>query len=187
MSRNPATSAHIIDPAQPAKRAKPRWRWLAISLGGVALLATSFAKPRPVLLWNASDSAPIGLYMLRANQPLVRGDMVAATLAEPYRSLAYTRRYLPRDVPLIKQIAAVSGDTVCAQGDNIIINQRRVTQRKRSDAQARALPRWQGCIRLGARQYFLLMNKHPASFDGRYFGVTDAQNIIGKVRLLWPD
>lgn len=129
----------------------------------------------------------MGLYTVQTDQPLARGDMVAATLVEPYRSLAITRRYLPSEVPLIKRIAAVSGDTVCAKADQIIINQRRVAVRKRIDTQKRALPYWQGCIKLGVRQYFLLMEKHAASFDGRYFGIIEAQNIIGKVRLLWPD
>jgi type IV secretory pathway protease TraF len=25
----------------------------------------------------------------------------------------------------------------------------------------------------------------PASFDGRYFGVTEGRDIVGKARLLW--
>jgi conjugative transfer signal peptidase TraF len=182
-----STSSQPARTASAAIRRTPRWRWLAIAAGGVALLGASSLKPRPLLIWNGSNSAPTGLYSVRTDQRLARGDMVAATLAEPHRSLAAARRYLPSEVPLIKRIAAVSGDTVCAKGDHIIINQRRVAVRKRVDPQHRALPYWEGCIQLSARQYFLLMDKHPNSFDGRYFGITEAQNIIGKVRLLWPD
>lgn len=179
--------------SQPARTASaaivrtPRRRWLAITAGGIALLGASSLKPRPLLIWNGSDSAPMGLYTVRTDQPLARGDMVAARLAEPYRSLAAARRYLPSEVPLIKRIAAVSSDTVCAKGDHIIINQRPVAVRKRVDPQRRSLPYWEGCIQLSGKQYFLLMDKHPNSFDGRYFGITVAQNIIGKVRLLWPE
>lgn len=187
MNRALSTSRQPARATSAAIRRTPRWRWLAITAGGVALLGVSSLKPRPLLIWNGSNSAPIGLYTVRADQPLARGDMVAARLAEPYRSLAAARRYLPSEVPLIKRIAAVSGDTVCAQGDHIIINQRRVAVRKRVDPQHRALPYWEGCILLGAGHYFLLMEKHPNSFDGRYFGLTEAHNIIGKVRLLWPD
>ena len=32
----------------------------------------------------------------------------------------------------------------------------------------------------------LLLNPAPDSFDGRYFGVTQGRDIIGKARLLWP-
>lgn len=187
MNRALSTSRQPARTASAATRRTPRWRWLLVAACGVALLGASTLKQRPLLIWNGSSSAPIGLYTVRTDKPLARGDMVAATLAEPYRSLAAARRYLPSEVPLIKRIAAVSGDTVCAQGDHIIINQRRVAVRKRIDPQNRALPYWQGCIQLGARHYFLLMEPHPDSFDGRYFGLTEARNIIGKVRLLWPD
>ena len=175
---------------QPARTAivrTSRWRWLVVAAGGIALLGASTLKQRPLLIWNGSNSAPTGLYTVRTDQPPARGDMVAARLAEPYRSLAAARRYLPSEIPLIKRIAAVSGDTVCAKRDHIIINQRRVAVRKRVDPQHRALPYGEGCIQLSAKQYFLLMDKHPNSFDGRYFGLTEAQNIIGKVRFLWPD
>ena len=32
---------------------------------------------------------------------------------------------------------------------------------------------------------FLLMAEAPASFDGRYFGVTKVSDIVGKAHLLW--
>ena len=41
-----------------------------------------------------------------------------------------------------------------------------------------------GCVRLRGDQRFLLMDA-PASFDGRYFGVTEGTDIVGKARLLW--
>jgi type IV secretory pathway protease TraF len=47
------------------------------------------------------------------------------------------------------------------------------------------MPRWQGCIRLRSGQYFLLMTDSPASFDGRYFGISTASDIIGPAWLIW--
>jgi type IV secretory pathway protease TraF len=29
------------------------------------------------------------------------------------------------------------------------------------------------------------MEEHPASFDGRYFGITAPQDVIGKATLIW--
>ena len=37
---------------------------------------------------------------------------------------------------------------------------------------------------LRGRQLFLLMDS-PSSFDGRYFGSTDGEDVIGKATLLW--
>jgi type IV secretory pathway protease TraF len=45
---------------------------------------------------------------------------------------------------------------------------------------------WSGCVRLRGRQLFLLMAGSPASFDGRYFGVTEGGLVVGRARLLWP-
>jgi type IV secretory pathway protease TraF len=41
-------------------------------------------------------------------------------------------------------------------------------------------------VRLRAHERFLLMTTSSASFDGRYFGVTDSSDVVGKARLLWP-
>ena len=56
-------------------------RYLAATLGSATLFASLFAavawlSPRPRLLWNASASAPIGLYSVEAAPPAV-GDLVA--------------------------------------------------------------------------------------------------------------
>ena len=46
------------------------------------------------------------------------------------------------------------------------------------------MPQWQGGVTLrdGA---LLLMMDDPASFDGRYFGPTEAGDIVGTARLIW--
>ena len=140
--------------------------------------------PRPRLIWNASASAPIGLYGIIIGKPLARGDMVAARLFEPYRTFAAQRRYLPVGVPLIKRVAAAAGESVCARGRHVRVNGRLVALRRRRDEGGRLLPWWEGCRRLGPGELFLLMN-NPASFDGRYFGSISERQVIGKARLLW--
>lgn len=99
--------------------------------------------------------------------------------------MAARRHYIPANVPLVKRVAAGPGDEVCAQGQDISINGQRVTHRQIRDGQNRIMPAWQGCLRLRGRQYFLMMSGHPASFDGRYFGLTDEHLLLGKARLLW--
>ena len=155
-----------------------------VGAGAACLLATIALPPAPRLLWNASASAPEGLYAVSPGASPAPGDMVIAWAPEPYRRLAATRHYLPINVPLVKRVAASAGDQVCAIGTDITINGRRVAERRAVDGADRPMPRWTGCVRLRGSQLFLLTND-PASFDGRYFGVTEGEDVIGKARLLW--
>ena len=148
------------------------------------LVASALWRPPMLLVWNASASAPVGLYRLRVDAPVRRRDMVIAWTPEPVRSLAARRHYLPANVPLVKRVAAVAGDRVCAIGKIISINGRRVATRRRSDAAGRPMPWWSGCRDLRHGEYFLLMD-NPLSFDGRYFGITRRQELVGRAVLLW--
>ncbi|GAM00315.1 S26 family signal peptidase [Sphingomonas parapaucimobilis] len=166
-------------------RHRRRVRRIGIGAVGIAVLLSTVAlPPAPRLVWNASASAPIGLYAVAPGIAAQPGDMVVARLPEPYRRLAATRRYLPLNVPLVKRVAAAPGDDVCALGPLIFVNGRPVAKRLDVDRAGRPLPHWSGCRRLRGDQRFLLMDA-PASFDGRYFGVTEGVDIIGKARLLW--
>ncbi|MET3711744.1 conjugative transfer signal peptidase TraF [Sphingomonas trueperi] len=160
-------------------------RAAAIGLGTGLLVLTIAVPPSPRLVWNASASAPIGLYAVDPRASVQAGDMVVARLPERWRVLAARRRYLPANVPLVKQVAAVAGDQVCAVGAHVRVNGRRVAERRSADGAGRPLPWWHGCIRLRQGQFFLLMPGSPASFDGRYFGPTEGAQVIGKAILLW--
>jgi len=170
--------------AAKTRRSRLRRR-IVIAGGGIAVLLASIAlPPAPRLVWNASASAPIGLYAVTPGASAEPGDMVVARVPEPFRRLAAERRYLPMNVPLVKRVAAYAGDEVCALGQEIFVNGRWTAERRLADGQGRSMPMWSGCIRLHGRQLFLLMD-NPASFDGRYFGATEGRDIIGKARLLW--
>jgi conjugative transfer signal peptidase TraF len=162
-----------------------RWRiGVMAALASIPCAATLFYSPQPLLLWNASASTPRGLYRVFPGGGVRRGDNVVARLVEPYRSIAARRGYLPRGVPLVKRIAAVPGDRVCAQGALVSINGKMAAVRKSLDALGRALPAWSGCRDLDAAEY-LLLGDNPWSFDGRYFGTMDKRDIIGRAVLLW--
>lgn len=158
---------------------------ITLSALGCAIAATIAFPPRPLLIWNASASAPIGLYGITGPDGIRKGDMVIARLREPYRSLAAERHYLPANVPLVKRVAALPGDRVCAHGSDIFVNGKPIAARRRIDARDRAMPWWSGCVRLGTTQLLLLMSNSPASFDARYFGPSDRRDVIGRARALW--
>lgn len=161
-------------------------RWALVCSGiVVALAVTLLAPPRARLVWNASASAPVGLYAVGDRAEFVRGDMVIARVPGEFRMFAARRHYLPANVPLVKRVAAAAGDEVCAAGARVTVNGRVVAVRLDRDGAGRPMPWWSGCAKLGAGEYFLLMADSAASFDGRYFGVSEVRDIVGKARLLW--
>lgn len=168
------------------RRRRRRRLALAAVIGctAVPLTASTVWDPPVLLVWNASASAPIGLYRLRAGEPIRRGDMVVAWTPEPARMLAAQRHYLPANVPLVKRVAAAAGDRVCAVGREISINGKPVAVRQGSDGAGRPMPWWSGCRQLRRHEYFLLMDS-DLSFDGRYFGVTQNGDVLGRAELLW--
>lgn len=149
-----------------------------------ALIASMLWQPRPLLVWNASASAPVGLYLVTSPHDIRAGEMVIAWTPEPARSLAAERRYLPSNVPLVKRVGAVAGDRVCAIGEAIWVNGRHVGARRGVDGAGRPMPAWTGCHELIAGEYFLLMES-ANSFDGRYFGATRREDLVGRAVLLW--
>lgn len=173
-----------VDSWRPARKRLDRR--LQIGAAGVALFALSaMLQPRPLLVWNASASAPVGLYFIWPGGRPSQHDMVVARLASPWRDMAAQRHYLPENVPLVKRVAAVSGDLVCAAGNKVFVNGKLVAERLRRDPRARILPWWDGCHRLRDDELFLLMPGQKSSFDGRYFGVTRARDVLGTAWLLW--
>lgn len=165
--------------------------WRQIGPVGVALAACAclcgplLIHPSPRLLWNASASSPTGLYRVTPSAIIRRGDSVVAWAPEWARRLAAARGYLPVSVPLVKQVAAVAGDRLCASGTAIFINGRAAAMRRSRDPTGRPMPWWAGCHRLRPGELFLLNAKVPQAFDGRYFGVTSNRDVIGTARLLW--
>jgi conjugative transfer signal peptidase TraF len=139
-----------------------------------------------VLVWNATESSRVGLYAVAPAQGLRVGDTAIAWPPEQARRLASLRHYLPTDVPLVKRVSAVAGDRVCATGAAVAVNGHAAALRLSRDPSGRPMPWWTGCRRLRPGELFLLSPAGPLAFDGRYFGVTRADQVVGKARLLWP-
>jgi conjugative transfer signal peptidase TraF len=150
-----------------------------------ATAATMLWPPRPALVWNLSASSPLGLYRVTAPGQVRPGETVVAWPPAAARRLAAERRYLPANVPLVKEVAAAAGDRVCALGEIVTVNGRFAALRWREDPSGRPLPWWSGCVRLDGDQLLLLMRGGGDSFDGRYFGVTSRRQLVGRARHLW--
>jgi conjugative transfer signal peptidase TraF len=149
---------------------------------GVLAIASSQTS-RPILLWNASPSVPVGLYRLVVRTP-AKGELVAIRLPEPVRSLGAERGYLGAQALIIKPIAAGPGDVVCRRAATVTINGRFVAVAHSSDAAGRPMPRWSGCRVLGLGEVFVL-SAVLESFDSRYFGPIDRVHVLGVGQPLW--
>lgn len=135
------------------------------------------------LIWNRTSSAPEGLYWRRNSHP-ARGDWVIVSPESPMAVWAEAREFTGRDWPLIKRVAAKKGDRVCRSGAQILINQVPVARALATDSSGESLPVWEGCKLLSDAEYFLV-NAHPASLDGRYFGPTAATDSTGVAVPIW--
>ncbi len=155
-----------------------------MKVGISAVIMSLIGPSRPALVYNASASVPLGYYRVTDPLPLKVGDLVLLHTPASVRQLADQRRYLPKTVPMIKHIAAMSGDTVCADEDVILINGQPSVKRLRKDSLGRVMPWWNGCHTLSTGEVFVLNPDVPQSFDGRYFGVVSTKLIIGKLRPL---
>ena len=159
--------------------------WASIALAATLAVGTTVLRdPRPLLLWNASASSPVGLYAIGSPAKVHVGELVVAWAPGRARRLAAVRAYLPFQVPLVKAVAAAGADRVCARGRRILVNGRLVAVRRRNDPSGRPMPWWSGCVRLAPGDLFLLSGADPLAFDGRYFGPTRAVDLVGTARLL---
>ncbi len=148
---------------------------LAISgFGAVALLA-----PHPRLLWNATASAPTGLYRLTPDAHPPVGTLVAVMPPAALAEFMASRRYLPSGVPLLKHVAGKVGDRICRHGRRVSVDGRAVAIAQPHDRHGRPLPLWGGCRRLGRHDLFLL-NGAPDSLDSRYFGPIPDAGLLGR-------
>ena len=188
MPKAPAPLLEWVPPLTRQSRFRRRPILLLITIGtglmGAATVLDYLICPAPRLVWNASASAPIGLWRVHPGVPLARGDMVLAHMPARVRQLAASRHYIPANVPLLKRIVARDGDDVCALGDAIYVNGAPVAKRLVRDRMGRILPGWVGCETLGGGRLFLLMDRAD-SFDSRYFGPLEPEAIIGKANPLW--
>src|SRR5260221_2565540 len=130
-----------------------------VGLTVLAVLAVAWpilAAPVPILIYNASASAPLGFYRLVPGA-VRRGDFALAHLPYPVARFAAARDYLPLSVSLVKRVAAVAGDRVCAGSSAIRINDQAVALVLARDGQGRPLTAWQGCRKLADDEGFLLL------------------------------
>lgn len=155
---------------------------LGVSTLAIAMLAAPAAVSSAVLVWNMSPSAPAGLYSIEHDKWEV-GDRVAVRPAALLADDLDRRQILPTGKLLLKRVVAGEGDVVCREAESVTVNGAVVATARGASAVGEPLPAWGGCTMLKASEVFLLGDT-AASYDGRYFGVTAAQDVLGRVRMV---
>lgn len=149
--------------------------------------ALSLVHVAPRLVWNASASAPVGLYTIGASTQLKVTDLVAVDAPEPLATFLSDRGYLPRGVPLMKRVAALPGQRVCRFGASVTVDGIVIGAALTRDRMGRPLPVWQGCRVVAPTELFLMNWQVRDSLDGRYFGPLPAASVIGRATPLYTD
>ncbi|MCY1307489.1 conjugative transfer signal peptidase TraF [compost metagenome] len=152
-------------------------------------------QPLPRLIYNPSDSVPVGWYrieplQLRARalpRPLSVGGIVLVRLPADATALAAQRGYLPAHIPLLKRVGAVAPQHVCIVAGQVRIDGVSVATVLPADRLDRPLSSWQQCRPLAEGELFLLSATNPASFDSRYFGPVSVSAVIGVARPIWSE
>ncbi len=148
----------------------------AISIGALGLVTAHEFSPK--IVWNASASAPIGLYRIKAGAHARIGDFVLVEPDPAFETFITERGYLPPKIPLIKRVAAFSGDEICRHDRAIFVANIHVADALLTDSSGREMPVWSACVTLKSGEIFLL-NAPENSLDGRYFGATRMSSVIG--------
>lgn len=161
--------------------------FVAIALVCIVSARVAFERYGPRLLLNTTGSEPRGVYWLSAKTTSTpgRATLVAMTVPEAFRGLIESRHWTRPGVPLLKNVGAITGDTVCVAGGTLSINGKPVAPVMSRDSQGRPLPQLQGCRRLQTGYFLPLSTYVPNSFDGRYMGQQPVTLIQGVAHPLW--
>lgn len=161
---------------------------LAVSMLAVGtLVATAFADLPTRLIWNATASAPIGLYTVAPADGLEVPELVAIMPSEPLERFMVERGYIGRGVPLLKRVLGLPGQRICRNGATIAVDNVEMGDALERDRIGRDLPVWQGCRIIREGELFLMNWDIRDSLDGRYFGPVPASSVIGRALPLWTD
>jgi conjugative transfer signal peptidase TraF len=176
--------------AESRSRLRARIVLAALSACGLAALAwASFVRPAAQVIYNPSDSVPVGWYRIESADslpgPLSVGSIVLARLPTDVAALAAQRGYLPAHIPLLKRVGALAPQYVCIVGGIVQIDGVPVAAALPADRMGRPLPSWPQCRHLHPGELFLLSTTNPGSFDSRYFGPIAAPAVIGTAQPIY--
>ena|SRR5258708_6298901 len=142
---------------------------------------------------NLSRSFPLGVYWDTGTAAKKKDLVYFTPPTTPVFELAKSRGYIDPNLfggyqPMIKRIVAESGDIISVTDQGVVVNGGLIpnTRPLAKDLMGRQLP----CYRISnyqmqADEVFLISDLSPISFDARYFGPINMQQIRCAIQPLW--
>lgn len=159
---------------------------IAIAVTGLAVIVQGVFLHLAGARINATSSIPLGLYW-RADAPIQKGAYVmfcppqVGVFDEAMRRGYIGAGFCPGGYGYVmKKVLAATDDAIVIADDGVRVNGRLLplSAPLRADASGRPMPRFQSASYVLSEFQLLLMSDiNPASFDGRYFGPVQRNQI----------
>jgi conjugative transfer signal peptidase TraF len=140
----------------------------------------SIPLPR-VLIYNHTESIPIGWYLILPTHNYEVGDIVAFSAPKEAQKMALARKWIREDDVMLKKIGALEGTKyVIDKNLQFYVDGNYIGPVYQADGEGRPMPviRGEHIVKTGT---FLPVTKNPSSFDGRYYGAVPLSEIEFKV------
>ena len=149
----------------------------------LALLVSSVLCTGKRVVCNYTDSLPHGIYLI-CRGTVKKGDIVVFRPTGVAAKLIGERHYLRPDGFLMKHVAGLPGDSVCADRRYFRVAGTDYGERADCDSKGRPLPAYRFCGRLKVGIIVASWGMKN-SFDSRYFGPVERASIVGIAKPLW--
>jgi conjugative transfer signal peptidase TraF len=173
---------HTFNCSQPSSRSRMRVGPVICALGMAAVVTAASALAASRLTRNYTPSLPLGIYWIRPDLLVVRGEIVDFAIPRSARELI-AGRYLPARFHLLKRVVALEGDVVCFSDGHYRVNGVAISRIARGDSLGRPLPMFDFCGRVASGTAFVATSV-SSSLDSRYFGPVPVSTLT-VARPLW--
>jgi conjugative transfer signal peptidase TraF len=165
---------------------------VCIAVSAWCLFAALHGAVNAPLVINVSSSVPRGVYLKKKGGNLERGNLVLVCPSNGavWRLVAQSRSVVKGSgcggtlAPLIKEIAAVEGDTVTVTTAGVVLNGTLRTGTALLSFSSRGKPLPQASSQKIPRGELFLLGSSPESLDSRYFGtipIRDVQGVLTRI------
>lgn len=162
----------------------------AVAVGGICLLLIGGASYAVGIRVNTTKSIPVGLYWA-TDAPVIKGAYVmfcpprTAVFDEAKQRGYIGAGFCPGGYGyMMKRVMGDGGDAIRVTPEGVLVNGQilALSAPYSTDKAGKLLPRWADQYTLGSTELLLMSDVSGTSFDARYFGPIDTQQVKGVIR-----
>ena len=142
---------------------------------------------KKLVVYNHTSSLPKGFYRLTdldLDTSIRNGELVVFDIPASFRKMVIERKWLNKNDTLTKPVSAIEGDFVCTHNRTVTVNNISYGRVKMYDSEGRPMPWFKYCGTVKKGDVFVFIN-NAKSFDSRYYGPVNVNDIHAKARPLW--